>query len=83
MRGRSIAISSITAPCNGCAERYMRCHAECLKYQDYAQKKAAEYEQNKKRMEANAIKFDGEARRFKNFGTSKSSIRHGKGMRGK
>lgn len=61
----------------------MRCHAECLKYQDYAQKKAAEYEQNKKRMEADEIKFDGEARRFKNFGTSKSSIRHGKGLRGK
>lgn len=83
MRGRTISLSNVEAPCNGCADRCLRCRTECIKWQDYEQKKATEYEQRRIIREQTDAAYAGEARRYKNFSTAKSSIRHGKGMRGK
>lgn len=82
--GFNFQLSNTKPPCGkNCPERYVGCKSTCLRWADYEQLKAAEYEQRKILRDQIDAAHAGEARRYKNFGTAKSGIRHGKGMRGK
>ena len=82
MRGRGIDLAQIQAPCKGCADRQLHCHSSCEKYIAFEKESKDLRQKRLKAMESKWAAAEGEARRFKNFGTSKSSIRYGKGMRG-
>ena len=43
MERQSIRLSSIDAPCKGCADRFVGCHGVCEKFAKYNELKKAEY----------------------------------------
>jgi len=45
MDRQGIRLSSIDAPCKGCADRFVGCHGVCEKFAQYNELKKAEYAQ--------------------------------------